>query len=82
MNASPSDQPGTHWLLSLKLEGRYSAQIFSGKRLYDYHLVNKNMRRTFHRRIQLLMKKQIETISRFSVMRTIYVTHVIIENEF
>ena len=27
MNASPSVQPGTHWLFLLKLEDRYSSQI-------------------------------------------------------
>ena len=33
MKASPSDQPGTHWLLLLKLEDRYSSKILKVKDL-------------------------------------------------
>ena len=58
MNASPSDQPGTSWLLLAQAEGQIFFADPLGKRLYDYPLVYKNMRRTIHERNQLLMKNQ------------------------
>ena len=43
MNASPSDQPGTHWLLFAQAGGQLFFADTLGKRLYDYPLVYKNM---------------------------------------
>ena len=48
MNASPSDQPGTHWLLFAQAGGQIFFADPLGKRLCDYPLVYKNMRRTIH----------------------------------
>ena len=56
MNASPSDQPGTHWLLFAQAGGQIFFADHIGKILYDYPLVYKNMRRTIHKVNQLLMK--------------------------
>ena len=61
MNASPSDQPGTHWLPFAQAGGPIFFADPVGKRLYDYPLVYKNMRRTIHGGNQLLMKKPIQT---------------------
>ena len=61
MNASPSDQPGTHWLLFAQADGRIFFADPLGKRLYDYPLVYKNMRRTILERNQPLMKKPIQS---------------------
>ena len=61
MNASPSDQPGTHWLLFAQAGGQIFFADPLGKRLYDYLLVYKNMRRTIHEGNQLLMKKPIQS---------------------
>ena len=58
MNESPSDQPGTHWLLFAQAKGQIFFADRLGKRLYDYPLVYKNMRRTIHEGNQLLMKNQ------------------------
>ena len=59
MNASPSDQPGTHWLLFAQAGGQIFFADPLGKRLCDYPLVYKNMRRrTIHEGNQLLLKNQ------------------------
>ena len=82
-NASPSDQPGTHWLLSAQAGGQIFFANPLGKRLYDYPLVYKNMRRTIHEGNQLLMKKPIQSAdSVLCGLFSIYVAHVIITNRF
>ena len=43
MNASSSDQPGTHWLLFAQAGGQIVFTDLLGKRLYDYPIVYKNM---------------------------------------
>ena len=48
MNASPSDQPGTHWLLFAQAGGQIFFADPLGKRLCDYPLVYKIMRCTIH----------------------------------
>ena len=58
MNASPWDQPGTHWLLFAQARGQIFFADPLGKPLCDYPLVYKNMRRTVHEGNQLLMKNQ------------------------
>ena len=59
----------------LKLEGIY---IFFadplGKKLCDYHLVYKKMRRSIHEGNQLLMKKRIQSAD--LVLRGLYCTYV------
>ena len=57
MNASPSDQPGTHWLLFAQAGRQKFFADPLGKRLCDYPLVYKNMRGTIHEGNQLLIKK-------------------------
>ena len=61
MNASPSDQPGTHWLLFAQAGGHIFFADPLGKRLYDYPLVYKSMRLKIHEANQLLMKKPIQS---------------------
>ena len=82
MNASPSDQPGTHWLLFAQAGGQIFFADPIGKRLYDYPLVYKNMRRTIHEANQLLMKKPIQSADSVLCGLCIYVAHVIITNRF
>ena len=59
MNASPSDQRGTHWLFFAQAGGQMFFADPLGKRLCDYPLVYKNMRRTIYEE------------NKFSVMRTL-----------
>ena len=83
MNASPSDQPGTHWLLFAQAGGQIFFADPQGKNLHDYLLVYKNMRHTIHERNQLLMKKPIQSAdSVLCGLYCIYVAQVIITNRF
>ena len=83
MNASPSDQPGTHWLLFAQAGGQIFFSDPLGKRLYDYPLVYKNMRRTIHEGNQLLMKKPKQSAdSVLCGLYCTYVAHVIITIRF
>ena len=83
MNASPSDQPGTHWLLFAQAGGQIFFADPLGKRLCDYPLMYKNMRRTIHEGNQLLLKKPIQSAdSVLCGLYCIYVAHVIITNKF
>ena len=61
MNASPSDQPGTHWLLFAQAGGQIFFADPLGKRLCDYPLGYTSMRRTIHKGNQLLMEKQTQS---------------------
>ena len=83
MNALPSHQPGTHWLLFAQAGGQTFVADPLGKRLNDYPLVYKNMRRTIHEGNQLLMKKPKQSAdSVLCGLYCIYVAHVIITNRF
>ena len=83
MNAPLSDQPGTHWLLFAQAGGHKFFADPLGKRLCDYPLVYKNMRRLIHEGNQLLMKKLIQPAdSVLCGLYCIYVAHVIITNKF
>ena len=57
MNTSPSDQPGTHWLLFAQAGGQIFFEDPICKRLYDYPLGYKSMRRTIHKGNQLLTRR-------------------------
>ena len=82
MNASPSDQPGTHWLLFAQAGGQIFFADALGKRLCDYPLIYKNMRRTIHEGNQLLMKKTTQSAdSVLCGLYCFYVAHVIITNK-
>ena len=61
MNALPSEQPGTHWLLFTQAGGQIFFADPLSKRLYDYPLLYKNMRRTTHEGNQLLIKNTIQS---------------------
>ena len=83
MIASLSDQPGNHWLLFARTGGQIFFADPLGKRLYDYPLVYKIMRRTIHEGNQLLMKKPIQSAdSVLCGLYCVYVAHVIITNRF
>ena len=83
MNASTSDQPGTHWLLFAQTGGQIIFADPLGKILYDYPLVYKNMRRIIHEGNQLLSRKLIQSAdSVLCGLYCIYVAHVIITNIF
>ena len=63
MKASPSDQPGIHWLLFCSKAGAHI--VFADpprKKFCDYIFVYKNMRCTIHERNQLLMKNPIQSV--------------------
>ena len=61
LNASPSDQPGTHWLLFAQAGGHIFFADPLDKRLIGYPLVYKNLRRTIQEENQLLMKKPLQS---------------------
>ena len=61
MTASLSDQPGTYLLPFTQAGGQIFFADPLGKRLCDYPLVYKNMRRSIHEGNQLLMKKPIQS---------------------
>ena len=61
LNASQSDQPGTHWLLFVQAGGQKFFADPLSKRLSEYPVVYKNMRRTIHEGNQLLMQKPIQS---------------------
>ena len=83
INALPSDQPGTHWLLFAQAGRHIFFADLLGKRLYDYPLVYKNMQRTIHEGNQLLMKKPTQSAdSVLCGLFCIYVAHVIIIKVF
>ena len=48
VNASNSDQPGTHWLLFAQAGGQMFFADALGRSLHNYPHVYKNMRRSFH----------------------------------
>ena len=83
MNASQSDQPGTHWVLFAQAGGQIFFADPLSKRLYDYPLAYKNMRRTIHEGNQLLKKKSIQSAdSVLCGLTCFYVAHVINTNRF
>ena len=83
MNASPSDQTGTHWLLFAQAGGQIFLEDPLGKRLYDYPLVYKNIRRTIQEGNQLRMKKPKQSAdSVLCGLYCIYVAHAVITNRF
>ena len=78
INASPTDQPGTHWMLFAQTGGHIFFSVTLGKKLYGYPLVYKHMRRTIHEGNELLMKKPIQSAdSMLCGLYCIYVAHVI-----
>ena len=83
MNASPSNQPETHWLLFAQAAGQIFFADPLSKRVYDYPLVYKNMRRTIHDGNQLLIKKPVQSVdSVFCGLYYFSVAHVIVTNKF
>ena len=82
VNASNSDQPGTHWLLFAQAGGQIFFADPLGRSLHNYPHVYKNMRRSIHEEHQILMNKPIQSAnSVLCGLYCIYVAHVIISSE-
>ena len=83
VNASNSDQPGSHWLLSAQACGQICFADPLGRSLHNYPHVYKNMRRSIHEGNQILMNKPIQSAnSVLCGLYCIYVAHVIISSKF
>ena len=83
VNASNSDQPGTHWLLFAQAGGQIVFADPLGRSLHNYPHVYKNMRRSIHEGNQILMNKPIQSAnSVLCGLYCIYVAHVIISSKF
>ena len=83
MNASLSDQPGTHWLLFAQAGGQIFFADLIDKRFSDYTLMYKNKRPTIHELNQLLMIKQIQSAnSVLCGLNCNYVAHIINKLKF
>ena len=61
VNASNSDQSGTHWLLFAQAAGEIFFAHPLGWSLHNYPHVYKNMRRSNHEGNQIMMNKQIQS---------------------
>ena len=83
VNASNSDQPGTHWLLFAQAGGQIFFADPLGRSLHNYPHVYKNMRRSIHEGNQILMNKPIQSAnSVLCGLYCFYVAHVIISSKF
>ena len=83
VNASNSDQPGTHWLLFAQAGGQIFFADPLGRSLHNYPHVYKNMRRSIHEGNQILMNNPIQSAnSVLCGLYCIYVAHVIISSKF
>ena len=83
VNATNSDQPGTHWLLFAQAGGQIVFADPLGRSLYNYPNVYKNMRRSIHEENHILMNKPIQSANSFLCgLYCIYVAHVIISSKF
>ena len=83
VNASNSDQPGTHWLLFAQAGGQIFFADPLGRSLHNYTHVYKKMRRSIHEGNQILMNKPIQSAnSVLCGLYCIYVAHVIISSKF
>ena len=83
VNASNSDQPGTHWLLFAQAGGQIFFADPLRRSLHNYPHVYKNMRRSIHEGNQILMNKPIQSAnSVLCGLYCIYVAHVIISSKF
>ena len=83
VNASNSEQPGTHLLLFAQAGGQIFFADPLGRSLHNYPHVYKSMRRSIHEGNQILVNKPIQSaISVLCGLYCIYVAHIIISSKF
>ena len=83
VNASNSDQPGTHWLLFAQAGGQIFFCRSSWTKPTQLSTCIQNMRRSIHEGNQILMNKPIQSAnSVLCGLYCIYVAHVIISSKF
>ena len=83
VNASNSDQPGSHWLLFAQAGGQIFFADPLGQGLQNHTHVYKYLRYSIHEGNQILMNKPIQsTNSVLCELYCIYVAHVIISSKF
>ena len=83
VNASKSDQPGTHWLLFAQAGGQIFFADPLGQGLHNYPNFYKYMRYSIHEGNQILMNKPIQSAnSVLCGLYCIYLARVIILSKF
>ena len=83
VNASNSDQPGTHWLLFAQAGGQIFLADPLGQGLHNYLHVYNYMRYSIHEGNQILMNKPIQSANAVLCgLCCIYVAHVILSSKF
>ena len=83
VNASNSDQPGTHWLLFAQTGCQFFFADPLGQRLHNYQYVYKYMRLSLHEGNQIMMNKPIQSAN--TVLCGLYCikfAHVIVSSKF